>query len=245
MANGSQLNVMVSLNQHPLGSQSNENFQVPSNYRIPPARIYVVNHSRNRKWKRTMVAVSSVRGAEDALLYDDSSVKGQRLRDVYNADALIKQVEKGRDMSIYKNEIKPIVWKLAVPGGQFAFIPPSHPDSPDRKIMVEVPEGTWDLYLGNYDRMRGFPGISPKLLPDGSPNPKEKFSPKIQQDEQTALSIRSRSRHNPVFCYTDDGETTANQNEFGILEFVRITQRATAEVIDKEYLSALDLFEVA
>lgn len=243
MAAGTQLNVMVSLNQHPLGSQTGENFQVPSNYRIPPARIYVINHSRTRKWKRTIVPVSSIRGAEEALMYDDSSQKGQRLRDVYNADALVKQVEKGRDMSIYKNELKAVVWKLAVPGGQFAFIPPSHPDSPDKKIMVEVPEGTWDLYLGNYDRMRGYPGIGPKLLSDGTPNPKEKFSASIQQAEQTALAIRSRSRHNPVFCYTDDEQTTNNSNEYGILEFVRITQRATAEVIDKEYLSAMDLFE--
>lgn len=246
-AHDSHQAVLVSLKNHPLGNGANENFSVPSNYRIPPARIYVINHSRTRKWKRIIIPVSATRGAEDALMYDDDQPKGKRLRDIYNADLMVKQVEKGRDMNVYKTELKPIVWKVSVPGGQFAFVPPSHPDNPDRPIMVEVPEGTWDLHFGNYDRMKGYPGIGPRFItsPDGTqiPNPLEKFSASVKGQEESALAVRWRGRHNPFFCYTDDGETTQRDNQFGILEMVRITQRSVTETIDKEYLSALDLFE--
>jgi hypothetical protein len=237
------LNAYSSLQQHPLGQQANENFNVAANYRIPPARIYVVNHSRTRQWKRTIIPVSATRGAEDAMMLN------KELKNLYNADMLYKQVEKGRDMNQYKTEVKPVVWKLALPGGAFAFIPPSHPDTPDRKIMVEVPEGTWDLYLGNYNRMQGYPGVSPRTIPgpDGSPipNPMERFSQKVKGDEETALAVRWRQRHNPVFLVSDDGVEQNRNNIFGVLEFVRVSQRASAEPIDKEYLSALDLVEVA
>lgn len=236
------LGAYSSLQSQPLGTQANENFSVPANYRVPPAQIYVVNHSRTRKWKRTVTAVSETRGAEDALMLS------KELRNMYNADMMYKQVEKGRDMNQYATEVKPVVWKLALPGGQFALIPSSHPDAPDRKIMVEVPEGTWDMYLGNYERMQGYPGTGPRFLkgPNGEdiPNPMEKFSRKIQGDEETRLAIFWRQRHNPVFLVTDDGEEKNRNNPFGVLEFVRVSRTATKEIIDKEYLAALDLAEV-
>ncbi|MGC1237824.1 MAG: hypothetical protein WA860_03435 [Acidimicrobiales bacterium] len=231
------------LSDHPLGQMANENFSVPSNYRIPPARIYVVNHSLKRKWKRTIQAVSERQGAEDALMLSKD------LRNMYNADMMYKQVEKGRDMNQYVNEVKPVVWKLALPGGTYALIPPSQPDAPDRLIMVEVPEGTWDMYLGNYNRMQGFPGQSPRRImgPAGEmiDNPMERFSRKVQGDEETKLAIMWRQRHNPVFQVTDDGVVQSRNNPYGIIEFVRVSQTATVEPIDKEYLSALDLAESA
>lgn len=231
---------MVSLNQNPLGSMANENFSVPSNYRVPPARIYVINHSRTRKWKRITIPVSIRQGADQALMAD------REFRQLYgNEDMVYKAVRDGRDMNRYKEEVKPVVWKLALPGGKFVPIPPAHEDTPDKLIMVEVPDGTWDIYLGNYERMRGFPGIGPRLLDDGTPNPKEKFDQPLQGREQTALSLRWRTRHNPVFAFSDDGVKTDQKNPYGVLEFVRITQRATEEVVDKDYLSALDLFESA
>ena len=107
---------------------------------------------------------------------------------------------------------------------------------------VEVPDGAWDIYLGNYNRMRGFAGVLP-LNPDGTRNEKDRFDPKVQGDEQSALALRWRTRHNPVFAFTDDEQRTDMKNPHGVLEFVRITQRATQETVDKDYLSALDLFE--
>jgi hypothetical protein len=232
-----------SLSDHPLGQMANENFSVPSNYRIPPARIYVVNHSLKRKWKRTIQAVSERQGAEDALMLS------KELRNMYNADMMYKQVEKGRDMNQYVTEVKPVVWKLAIPGGDFRLIAPSKPANPDVLFMVEVPEGTWDMYLGNYNRMQGYPGQSPRRImgPAGEmiDNPMERFSRKVQGDEETTLAIRWRQRHNPVFMVTDDGTDQNRNNPFGILQFIRISQTANAEPIDKEYLSALDLAESA
>jgi hypothetical protein len=258
----SHLAVMVSLNQHPLGSMSGENFTVPSNYRIPPARIYVVNHSLKRKWKRPLITVSTRRGAEEVLTFDDGAPRGQRLRDVYTADMLYKQVEQGRDMNKYKEEIKPVVWKLRIPGAvyepvkvtdidgkeheqmqfageRFKLIPPSDPKDPDREIWVEVPESTWDLYLGNYNRMRGFPGVKPRDT--------ERFDRRIQMTEEQALAQRWSGKHRPIFAFRDDESGTEKVtdlgNPHGVLEIVRVTQKSMSEPISKEYLQALDLFE--
>ena len=253
---------MVSLNQHPLGSQSGENFSVPSNYRIPPARIYVVNHSLKRKWKRPLIAVSTRRGAEEVLTYDDGAPRGQRLRDLYTADMLYKQVEQGRDMNKYKEEVKPVVWKLRVPGARyepievtdidgksheqmqfagenFKLIPPSDPKDPDREIWVEVPESTWDLYLGNYNRMRGFAGVKPREA--------ERFDRRIQMTEQETYANRWRGKNSPVFGFRDDETGTMTEtvmdNKYGVLEFIRVTQKSVQDPINKEYLQAIDLFE--
>lgn len=233
----SHLAVMAELNKHPLGSVNGENFTVPANYRIPQARIYVVNHSRTRKWKRLVLAVSHLRGAEDALMMN----KG--LRDVYGSTELVyKQVEKGRSMNQYKEEVKPVVFKLDLPGGKALHVPPAAKED-DPPLMVEVPDGTWDLYLGNYDRMQGYPGKESRTLPDGSPNPRERQDTRIAQEESTALALRWQTRHNPVFRVTDDGVSEDRENPFGILEFIRVPQRAVAQAIDKDYLTALDLFE--
>lgn len=255
---------MVSLNQHPLGSMSGENFTVPSNYRIPPARIYVVNHSLKRKWKRPVVTMSERRGAEEVLQYDEKVPQGQRLRDLYNVDMLYKQVKDGRDMNRYKMEQKPVVWRLRIPGAVYApqtvvdpdgktheqmqfagemtrDIPPSHPDNPDQIIMVEVPESTLDLYFGNYNRMRGFPGVKPRE--------QERFDRRIQMTEEQALAQRWNGKHRPFFRFTDDesGVPVSHDlsNDFGVLEMIRVTQRAMTEPVNKEYLQALDLFEVS
>ncbi len=236
--------VIANLNQHPLGSGANENFSVPSNYRIPPARIYVVNHSRTRKWKRVKVAVSYRRGADNALMADN------KFRELYgNEDMVYKAVRDGRDMNRYVEELKAVVWRLALPGGRFMPIPPSHEDTPEKPILVEVPDGTWDIYLGNYERMQGYPGIYPRNQ-DGSRSEKDKFDATVQSRERQALAMRWQTRHRPVFSYTDDGETTpiildGVANPYGILEFIRVTQKPTTEVVDKDYLSALDLFESA
>ena len=240
--------VYVSLDQHPLGTQSGENFSVPSNYRIPPARIYVVNHSRTRKWKRTIEAVSTYRGAEEVL------IKDKKLQSLYNADMMYKQVEKGRDMNLYAEEVKPVVWKLDIPGrdpvtGEPAciYVPPAHPDTPDRLIMVEVPEGTWDLYLGNYERMQGYSGMKPRAKEgeEFDPRSHDKFDQRVKMQEQQAINLRWSRRHNPVFRITDDGQVEERNNPFGVLEFIRESQRAVKQPLDREYLTALDLVESA
>ncbi len=216
----------LDLQNHPLGTERGENFSVPTNYRIPPARIYVINHSRTMKWKRIVVPVSSRRGAEEALIYDKELAK------IYNVDTLYRAIDGGRDMNRYKAEIHPVIFsfKVGAPMGGLKPVPPvTYAIPPARNAesappRVEVLEGSWDLFLGNYDRMRS-------------------EDPMVLGEEKSRLSIRWRSRHNPVMRFTDDGVSTNIDNEYGFLEFVRETQKQVMEPMDKEYLQALDLME--
>jgi hypothetical protein len=226
----SHLGVYIDLQNNPLGTQANENFSVPSNYRIPDARVYVINHSRTRAWKSVKVAVSHIRGGDAALAQD------RKLREMYNEDMIYKRVAEGRDMNVYETGIKPVIWKLALPGGKFLPIPPAPEDRPDVPFRVEVPDGTWDLYLGNFDRMQGYPGLAPR--------DRERQDPAIVSEERSRLSLRWQRRHNPVFAWRIDEEPATDlNNPFGVLEFVRVTQRAMADVVDKDFLTALDLVE--
>lgn len=232
----------VDLQSNPLGTQAGESFGMPTNYVPPPARVYVINRSKVRKWKRLVIAVSPQRGAEEALNAD------KQLREVYNVDTLIRAVEQGKNMNRYKTEIHPVPVRIRVPGGpngqmgsfpgRDIVIPVSQDD--ENPIAVEVPEGTWDLYLGNYDRMRGFQNHA-RVDDNGNPL---RPDPKVQQDAQVMLSKFWQNRHNPVFGYKDDGEFHDLNNPYGMLEFVRVTSRVVNEPIDKELLSAMDIVEV-
>lgn len=227
----------------PLGTQAGENFGMPQNYRVPPARIYVINHSRTHEWKRVIVPVSAQRGAEEALIAD------KKLAQIYNVDTLVKRVEQGKDMSRYKTEIHPAAFKVRVPGGpngkmgsfpsRDIIVPPAQ-SAEDKPVAVEVPEGTWDLYLGNFDRMQGYAN-SDRVDAKGNPISPD---PQIANDARVMLAKFWQTRHNPVFSYTVDGKTTDLNNPYGVLEFVRVTQRAVTEPIDKAYLEALDILEV-
>ena len=199
-----------------------------ANYVPPPALIYVVNHSRTRPWKRVSVAVSTTHGAEEAL------AKDTKLREMYNVDMLYNAVAQGRDMNRYETDIKPVVFTFFV-GGQIQIIPPAkNADSPPPRI--EVPEGALDLFLGNYDRMRGaVRGHDGQIKREGDAS--------VIGDERSRLAVMWRRRHNPVFRFTDDEKVTNIENAFGFLEFVRETRRPASETMDKEFLTALDLVE--
>ncbi len=223
------LGVFSDVMQHPLGTQRGESFGMPMNYVIPPADIYVVNHSRTREYKHVLVAVSTRSGAEEAMQKDKD------LRTRYNADMIYREVEKGRDMNVYRFGLKPVTFGLRIPGGRVVPILPAA-TAEDKPVAVKVPEGTWDLYLGNYDRMRGFDrmrGKEENVTPD----------PRIIGEEKTRLAFSWRQRRNPVFAYTDDGETFQIENPFGFIEFIRVPVRMVTEAVDKEYLTSLDLVE--
>lgn len=239
MAKGTNLAVWLDLQNNPLGKGTGENFNVPSNYAVPPARIYIVNHSRTRERKEIVVAVSSVtgRGAEEALIYDKELAK------IYNVDTLTKRAESGKDMNRYKKQVHPVIFsfKVGSPVGgagpiTYAIPPARDKDTPPPR--VEVVEGALDLFLGNYARMRGFDTYT-KMLAGKEPDPT------VESDERSRLATRWKMRHNPVFRFTDDGVTTEDErNEFGYLEIIRETAKPVVDEIDREYLMALDMTEV-
>lgn len=216
MPGGTNLAHFIDLQQKPLGTQAGENFKVPVNFRMPSVRVYVINHSRTKEWKRVAVAVSERRGAEDALIYD------KKLAEIYNVDTLAKRVEQGRDMNRYEKEAKAVIYGLRI-GGKVIPVPPAKSES-EAPPRIEVPEGAWDLYLGNFERMHSGDSV-------------------VLGEEATRLAMAWRYRHNPVFRVTIDGESKDRDNDFGFLEFVREPVVITTTPLDKEYLTALDLVE--
>lgn len=211
------LAVWIDTKNHPVGTMNGDpNMGVASNYRIPPARIYVVNHTRTRPWSKLAVSASFRRGAEDVLIYN------RELAKIYNVDTLTKRIEQGKSHNQYKKGIHVGVFDMTL-GKRHIAITPAR-DAESKPAVIEVPEGLWDIYLGNYERMRS-------------------EDPKVVSDERSRLAVRWRARHNPVFCYTDDEVTKDLGNEYGFLEFIRVPQRAMVDQVDKEYLAALDLIE--
>lgn len=204
------------LKDNPLGTEAGENFTVPVNYRIPIARIYVVNHSLTRVRKRILEAVSYRRGAEEALMRNKDKAK------VYNAELLYKRVEQGHDMNEYETGVFPQNVKIRV--GQEEKVIRHAKDKETPPPRIEVKEGAWDLYLGNYERMRS-------------------DDPRTVGEERSKLAQAWSRKINPVLSFTDDGVTTERSNPFGFLEFIRIPVTAEQEVFDREYLTSLDLVE--
>ena len=220
---GTLRKVWNDLEENELGTQKGEQFDVPSNYRIPTCRVYVINHSRTQPWKRIKVAVSEQRGAEDALVADKELAK------IYNVDTLIQRVAKGIDMNRYETSVKPVVFAFTLSGKQY-IIPPAKTKD-EEPPRIEVPEGAWDLFLGNYDRMR-------------SKDPEQKGS------ERVWISKRWKLRANPVFQFRVDGDLTPysskgkEANAFGFIELMRETQHVGEIPMDREYLRAMEIVEV-
>jgi hypothetical protein len=213
----------------PFGTMPGESAGMPMNYRPPTANIYVRNWSRTQSWKRLWIPVSMRRGADEALM------RNKELQKIYNADMMYRAVEDGKDMSLYRTEIHPVIFNITIPGGpdgkmgsfpsRLLAIPPAI-DADTEPPKVRVPEGTWDLYLGNYERMR-------------SQDPLER------QEARRQWALYWGRRHNPVFRVTDDGESEDRNNEFGVLEFIREPIVAVETQLDKEYLLAMDIAEAS
>lgn len=229
MARGTQLAKWLELQNLPFGKGPGENFSLGMNYVEPPARIYVLNWSRTQKRKDVVVPVSERHGAEEALIFDKELAK------IYNVDTLTRAVERGQDMTRYKTHVHPVIFAIRVGPRMYAVPPARDAESPPPR--VEVKEGAWDIFLGNYERMRGV-----VKGPDGTV--KREGDASVIGEEKSRLSLAWSRRHNPVMSYTDDGVTVDMGNPFGFLEFVRETITPMADIVDKEYLSALDLVEV-
>jgi len=224
-ARAAALQALMDAEARPFGTAPEDRkFQAPANYVPPPARIYMRNWSRTQSYKRIWIPVSFRRGAEEALTQD------KKLAEIYNVDTLFKRVADGFDMTRYKTEVHPVAFRFKV-DNEVWTIPPAK-DAQSEPPKVEVPEGAWDLFLGNYERMHAVDRHT------GAPNAA------VIGEEKTRLAFSWRNRHNPVLKYTDDGESNDIKNEFGFIEFIREPIRPMAEVQDKEYLTALELCEV-
>ena len=121
-------------------------------------------------------------------------------------------------MNEYEKAIKPCKAKLTW-NNQDWVIPPAKDPKQDPQWFY-VPEGVWDLYLGNYDRMN-------------SSNATEKMQ------EMMKLSQRFAGRENPAVQKDEDGNVIS-----GYVEFAREEISPQSRAVDSDQLVASEIEEV-
>lgn len=197
-----------SLAETPLGQGPGERVPyVPANFRGQQAMVYARNWSSVRPRKIVIDAVSYYRGG-DVVQRDQIAVGA-----VQSLESLHQQARDGVDKSKYAMEIKPIVFTVRFDGR--ATPVPYHGvdaltgeecDAPH----VVIPEGAWDLYVGNWDALH-------------SKNPQER-------NLELARVSAAWGKFNRVF------HAEAPPGEFAYVEFVRIPIPEATTAIDGDRL---------
>jgi hypothetical protein len=209
--------VMLDLQTNPLGMKGGEaNLQAPFNSASPTARVFLVNWSATERRKYTKVAVSFKRGAAKALAADAQLAK------VYNLSTIREAVADGQDMSVYDYKIAPALFAPMWNGVRYPIPPAKDKDS--QPLRVQVPEGLWDLLMGNYERMH-------------SDDPKERA------EESMRLAISQTWKHSPILRVRIDDAVEERDNEFGFIEIVRQTEHLEPVQPTSEFLTAMELVE--
>jgi hypothetical protein len=209
--------VLLDLKQNPLGlGKGDPSFQAPFNASLPQARVYLINHSAAVRRKFVKVGVSFKRGAAQALQAD------AELRKLYNIATLREAVADGQDMNVYAEKISPVLYGPRWNNTVYRIPPAMNPGDPPPRI--QVPEGVWDLLMGNYDRMH-------------SADPRERA------EESMRLATSMTNKHSPIRFVTLDGERVERDNEFGFIEIERVTEKLEPISPDTEFLTALELVE--
>jgi hypothetical protein len=202
--------VMQSLSTEPLGTVGAEAaLQSPFNQKPTSVIVKVKNWSAQIPRKVLKTPISFKRGAERLT----EKQKGGMTTEAIQIASFTQ------DMSIYEDSIKPVKAVLTW-NGQAYMIPPSA-SKEEEPVAVTVPDGVWDLYLGNYDRMR-----------DPDPN--------VRVQEATLLALRRGGRTSPVI----ERDPHTGEISSGFLEFIREEVRPQAVAVDKAALSAGDIEEV-
>ena len=215
--------VMMDLKTTPLGLGPGEGIlQVPFNAAATTPRVYVINHSATRMRRYVKIGVSERRGIQEALLAD------RQLQKVHNVETLRQNVREGYDMNVYDQKIEPVIFVVRHDGHEY-LIPPaaSTDEAPEPQL---IPEGAWDQYLGNYERMNA---VNKAGQPDMT----------ARTEEQSRVSLRWMRSNNPVCTVTVNGESQERDNPFGCLEFVRVVEKQAPQKLDMPFLSALELVE--
>lgn len=221
--------VIYDLNQNPLGAlQGEANLQTPFNSVAKRPNVYIVNHSRTKTRRVCTVPVSYLSGADEALR------KSKEYQKEYGNVANIYEAAKRRDMSLYEDRVEPCVLKITFDSQTF-YIPPAPEDDPDNPPAEMVPDGVWDLYLGNFERMHPNPNATPEA---------RHAAQKEHGEEMARLTLLWSRKKNPVWRVVVDGaEEKRQDNPFGFIEFVREIPAEAPRRLDKPFLTALELVE--
>lgn len=212
-----QYSVLQDLIRTPLGLGKDEgNLQVPFNSSLPLARVYMINHSRTKKRQFVKIGVSERRGISAALLAD------KELQRIHNTETLRQSVKEGVDANVYSSKVEPVVYRVTHDGRPHMIEPSASAEEEPKPFLL--PEGAWDFFMGNYQRMHG--------------------SPQDVAEESARLALSWMRRHSPIWKVTIDGETTTHEdNPFGYLEIVRLQEHEAPQQVDKSFLTALELAE--
>lgn len=217
MGASSKALIMLDLSQNPLGrGKGDPSFQAPFNAALPTSRVFLTNHSASVKRKFVKVGVSFKRGAAQALQAD------AELRKLYNIATLREAVNEGQDMNVYGEKISPVLYGPRWNNVVYRIPPARNPEEPPPRI--QVPEGVWDLLMGNYDRMH-------------SSDERERA------EESMRLAVSQTSKRSPILFVTIDGEREQRDNEFGFIEIERVTEHMEPISPNSEFLTAMELVE--
>lgn len=201
----------------PLGlAQGDPQFGTVLGAKLPTARIFLRNHSAKQKRKFVKVAVSERRGAAAALQAD------AELRKLYNIATFREAVKDGVDMNVYSEKIERVLFAPMFDGQRYPIPPARGVD--EEPPAVQVPEGLWDMLMGNFDRMN-----SPDI--------------RIRSDEQTRFANSQAFKHSAILFVTIDGKRSMRDNPFGFIEIERRTEKMEPIMPDAEFLTALELIE--
>ena len=203
--------VLQSLQQAPLGHDPLETgLNNPFNSRPTSVIVRVRNWSASVPRKVLKTAISFKRGAERLSEKERGGMSIEALQIASFTD----------DFSRYETKVKPVKAIIKWDGKDYV-IPPADPATPDNPPAVTVPEGAWDLYLGNYDRMH-----------DTDPN--------IRVRELEVLSLRRGGRTNAVL----ERDPVTGEVTSGFLEFIREEVRPQSVAVDAAAMSAGEIEEV-
>jgi hypothetical protein len=220
MAAGLKDGILASLQNSPLGLGPNEaNLQTPFNTpregRIVTVRVR--NHSAQFKRRVLKIAVSYKRGGDEAVLTDKYRKSGMSME-------TIQRLSLDRDMNVYTDVVVPVTAVIRFNSKIYRIPPADDPASIPPEVVV--PEGVYDLYLGNYDRMHS-------------------ADHRDRNDEAQRLFYRWGSGGSRAVLYLkDDGTPDQDRNPFGFLEFIREVSQPLAQAIDAEQLAAGQIVEV-
>lgn len=142
---------MNSLRQSPLGTGDGEgSLQAPFNASKVIARVRVRNLSAIRKREHIIEPVSWLRGGEE---HYDELAKAGKLPGTSSIESLHRMAAHGREASITNYEIAPVDVLVTFDSGQYV-IPHTDPKTGEEAPWIEVPDGVYDLYVGNYQRLK-------------------------------------------------------------------------------------------
>lgn len=221
--------IELDLKTAPLGQGPGDpNLALPFNATAIRPRVYIVNRSATQPRRIVKVAVSGRRGAREALMADEL------LRKDFTPQGIYDEANKGADMNVYEDGIiKPVVLRVTFNSEPFFIYPAKCKTDKDGKVLeiIEkeephlVPDGVWDLYLGNYDRMHS-------------------DDHRVVGTEAERLAVTWTQRRNPVFQYHDELGKHLTDNPFGFVEFIRVVEKEAPQRVDQSFVTAMDLVEV-